>query len=126
VVVLVPPPPVAAGFLSQPVVNAARPQRTSNVQIFFINKSLLKSVGGICFAWTFAHPFYLKRSLGANLSRVAGSDSESTVPPCILLPPLPAPADNSAMEAEPIKAEPPKHKRRWLQFSLRTLHNDQR
>jgi hypothetical protein len=81
VVVLVPPPPVVAGFLSQPVVNAARPQRTSNVQIFFINKSLLKSVGEICFAWKFPHPFYLKRSLGANLSRVAGRDSESTVPP---------------------------------------------
>ena len=30
------PPPVAAGFLSQPVVNAAKPHRTSNVQIFFI------------------------------------------------------------------------------------------
>jgi hypothetical protein len=29
--------------------------------------------------------------------------------------------DNAAMEAEPIKAEPPKRKRRWFQFSLRTL-----
>ena len=37
------------------------------------------------------------------------------------LPPLPAPADNSAMEAEPTKAEPPKLKRRWFQFSLRAL-----
>jgi hypothetical protein len=37
------------------------------------------------------------------------------------LPPLPAPADNAAMEAEPIKGEPPKRKRRWFQFSLRTL-----
>jgi hypothetical protein len=34
---------------------------------------------------------------------------------------LPAPADNAAMEAEPPKAEPPKRKRRWFQFSLRTL-----
>ena len=25
------------------------------------------------------------------------------------------------MEAEPTKAEPPKRKRRWFQFSLRTL-----
>jgi hypothetical protein len=33
----------------------------------------------------------------------------------------PAPADNAAMEAEPSKAEPPKRKRRWFQFSLRTL-----
>jgi hypothetical protein len=37
------------------------------------------------------------------------------------LPLLPAPADNVAMEAERTKAEPPKRKRRWYQFSLRTL-----
>ena len=86
VVVLVPPPPVEAGFLSQPVVNAARPQRTSNVQIFFINNSFLKTVGEICFAGTFPHPFYLKRSSGANLSRVAGNDSESTLTPESLVP----------------------------------------
>ena len=30
-------------------------------------------------------------------------------------------ADNAAMQAEPPKAEPPKRKRRWFQFSLRTL-----
>ena len=35
--------------------------------------------------------------------------------------PLPAVGDNAAMEAEPPKAEPPKRKRRWFQFSLRTL-----
>jgi hypothetical protein len=29
--------------------------------------------------------------------------------------------DNPAMEAEPSKADPPKRKRRWFQFSLRTL-----
>jgi hypothetical protein len=34
--------------------------------------------------------------------------------------PLPAVGDNAAMEAEPPKAEP-KRRRRWLQFSLRTL-----
>jgi hypothetical protein len=34
---------------------------------------------------------------------------------------LPAVADNEAMEAEPPKAEPPKRKRRWFQFSLRSL-----
>jgi hypothetical protein len=34
---------------------------------------------------------------------------------------LPAVADNAAMQAEPLKAEPPKRKRRWFQFSLRTL-----
>jgi hypothetical protein len=34
---------------------------------------------------------------------------------------LPAAADNAAMEAEPINAEPPKRNRRWYQFSLRTL-----
>ena len=30
-------------------------------------------------------------------------------------------ADNAAMQTEPPKAEPPKRKRRWFQFSLRTL-----
>ena len=35
--------------------------------------------------------------------------------------PLPAVADNAAMQAEPPKADPPKRKRRWFQFSLRTL-----
>jgi uncharacterized protein (TIGR03067 family) len=34
---------------------------------------------------------------------------------------LPAVEDNAAMEADPPKAEPPKRKRRWFQFSLRTL-----
>jgi hypothetical protein len=34
---------------------------------------------------------------------------------------LPAVGDNAAMQAEPPKAEPPKRKRRWFQFSLRTL-----
>src|SRR4029077_10177857 len=37
------------------------------------------------------------------------------------LPPLPAVGDNEAMEAEPPKSEPIKRKRRWYQFSLRTL-----
>jgi hypothetical protein len=37
------------------------------------------------------------------------------------LPPLPAPADNAAMETEQPKTELPKRKRRWFQFSLRTL-----
>jgi hypothetical protein len=37
------------------------------------------------------------------------------------LPRLPAVGDNVTMESEPPKAEPPKRKRRWLQFSLRTL-----
>ena len=34
---------------------------------------------------------------------------------------LPAPADNAAMEAEPINSDSPKRERRWFQFSLRTL-----
>jgi hypothetical protein len=34
---------------------------------------------------------------------------------------LAAVADNAAMQSEPSNAEPPKRKRRWLQFSLRTL-----
>ena len=34
---------------------------------------------------------------------------------------LAAVRDNAAMEAEPPEAEPPKRKRRWYQFSLRTL-----
>ena len=33
----------------------------------------------------------------------------------------PVAVDNSAMETEPSKAEPPKRKRRWYQFSLRSL-----
>jgi hypothetical protein len=33
----------------------------------------------------------------------------------------PAAGDNSVMHTEPPKAEPPKRKRRWSQFSLRTL-----
>ena len=33
----------------------------------------------------------------------------------------PAAADNTAMQIEPPKADPPKRKRRWFQFSLRTL-----
>ena len=35
--------------------------------------------------------------------------------------PLPAVRDNAAMQTEPPKADPPKRKRRWLQFSLRSL-----
>jgi hypothetical protein len=35
--------------------------------------------------------------------------------------PLPAGGDNAAMQTEPSKADPPKRKRRWFQFSLRTL-----
>jgi hypothetical protein len=34
---------------------------------------------------------------------------------------LPAVGDNAAMQSEPSTAEPPKRKRRWFQFSLRTL-----
>jgi hypothetical protein len=34
---------------------------------------------------------------------------------------LPAVRDNAAMETEPSKSDPPKRKRRWFQFSLRTL-----
>jgi hypothetical protein len=34
---------------------------------------------------------------------------------------LPAVEDNAAMEAEPPKADPPKRKLRWFQFSLRSL-----
>jgi hypothetical protein len=34
---------------------------------------------------------------------------------------LPAARDNAAMETEPLKADPPKRKRRWFQFRLRTL-----
>jgi hypothetical protein len=43
--------PVAAGLpLSQPVVNAAKLQSTSNVQIFFIDTPFLKTGGEFCFA----------------------------------------------------------------------------
>jgi uncharacterized membrane protein YcjF (UPF0283 family) len=37
------------------------------------------------------------------------------------LSPLHAPADNAAMQTEPPKADAPKRKHRWFQFSLRTL-----
>ncbi len=43
------------------------------------------------------------------------------VPFNLFLPPLPASADNAVIEAEPLKAEPPKRKRRRFQFRLRTL-----
>ena len=33
----------------------------------------------------------------------------------------PVGGDNAAMQTEPSKADPPKRKRRWFQFSLRTL-----
>jgi hypothetical protein len=35
--------------------------------------------------------------------------------------PLSAVADNAVMQTEPSKADPPKRKRRWFQFSLRSL-----
>jgi hypothetical protein len=44
----------------------------------------------------------------------------SSAPPNPLLR-LTAVGNNAAMEAEPPNAEPPKRKRRWLQFSLRSL-----
>jgi hypothetical protein len=34
---------------------------------------------------------------------------------------LPAAGDNAAMRTEPPKADPPKRKRRWFQFSLRSV-----
>jgi hypothetical protein len=34
---------------------------------------------------------------------------------------LPAAADNAAKQTEPPKGDPPKRKRRWFQFSLRTM-----
>jgi hypothetical protein len=34
---------------------------------------------------------------------------------------LPAAVDNAAMPTEPSKTDPPKRKRRWFQFSLRTV-----
>ena len=34
---------------------------------------------------------------------------------------LSAVGDNGAMEAEPLNVDPPRRKRRWFQFSLRTL-----
>jgi hypothetical protein len=37
------------------------------------------------------------------------------------LSPLPSPKDNAAMEAKSPKVDAPKRKRRWYQFSLRTL-----
>jgi hypothetical protein len=40
---------------------------------------------------------------------------------CHPLLPLPAVGDNAAMQTEPPTAEPPKLKRCWFQFSLRTL-----
>jgi hypothetical protein len=34
---------------------------------------------------------------------------------------LPAVGDNAAMHNEPLKADPPKRRRRWFQFSLHSL-----
>ena len=47
------------------------------------------------------------------------SNSEQPAQNPLLL--LPAVGDDAAMQAEPPKPEPPKRKRRWYQFSLRTL-----
>lgn len=38
---------------------------------------------------------------------------------------LPAVGDNAAMQSEPPDADPPKRKRRWLQFSLRSRSHSQ-
>jgi len=46
---------------------------------------------------------------------------QSLTPHEAVLPPLPAVRDNAAMQTGPPKAEPPKRKRRWFQFSLRSL-----
>ena len=43
----------------------------------------------------------------------------AAAPSPLLLPP--AVGDNAAMETEPLKADSPKRKRRWFQFSMRTL-----
>jgi hypothetical protein len=59
------------------------------------------------------------------------ADADSPIPRCRYvggataaenpLLPLPAVGDNAAMQTEPPKADPPRRKRRWFQFSLRTL-----
>jgi hypothetical protein len=72
-----------------------------------------------------------------SIARRIGSGSDGHDPPRIQPPaarretrtallPLPAPADNAAMEADPPKADPPKRKRRWFQFSLRTQFDNSR
>ena len=43
------------------------------------------------------------------------------MPPANPLLRLPAAGDNAAMQTEPPKADSPKRKRRWFQFSLRSL-----
>jgi hypothetical protein len=43
------------------------------------------------------------------------------MPDVAALLPLPAVGDNAAMQTESPKADPPKRKRRWFQFSLRSL-----
>jgi hypothetical protein len=61
----------------------------------------------------------LARSLKSrNGQGRTGADSAS-VPSSLLR--LPAVGDNAAMQTEPPKADPPKRKRRWFQFSLRSL-----
>jgi hypothetical protein len=55
-VVEVDEPPVAAGFLSQPIVNTAKLQSTSNAQIFFITTPFLKNCGRIRTCRTLLHP----------------------------------------------------------------------
>ncbi len=54
--------------------------------------------------------------MASSIPPVPGIQGQGTRGRLHLLPPLSAVADNGAMEAEP-----PKRKRRWYQFSLRTL-----
>jgi hypothetical protein len=56
----------------------------------------------------------------ASRVRLRGAIRNRRGRPSPLLPP-PAVGDNAAMQAEQPKADPPKRKRRWFQFSQRTL-----
>ena len=65
--------PVAEGLpLSQPVVNAAKLQSTSNVQIFFIDTPFLKTGGEFCFAGPPALSHSLKEAAGGKFIPTPG------------------------------------------------------
>jgi hypothetical protein len=70
-------------------------------------------------AWAAKNPAARVRPRGAIRNRRAYRKPASGRQ--IRLPKLPKLADNAVMQADPPKADPPKRKRRWFQFSLRTL-----
>jgi hypothetical protein len=75
-----------------------------------------RSTGYPDFGESDARPIILAEPTGSP--RIEPTASRGAEQRC---PRLPVVGDNGAMEAEPPKADPPKHNRRSFRFSLRTL-----